>query len=166
MLVNNAGDWMDKTPIIDTPEEQWDRILDVNAKGVFLCCRQAAGRMIRQGEGSIVNVGSIAGHTGGGGGTVPYAAAKGAVHSLTRGLAKELAPYGIRVNAVAPGVIDTPMIEGRIPPKVVETLKGVTPLGRFGEPQEVASVILMLLSPACSFVTGQIVDVNGGLLMR
>lgn len=166
MLVNNAGDWMDKAPIVDCPEEQWDKMLAVNAKGVFLCCKQAAGRMTKQGSGSIVNLGSVAGHTGGGGGTVPYAAAKAAVHTFTRGLAKELAPHGIRVNAVAPGMVDTPMLEGRVTAEVAAKLESITPLGRMAEPREIASVILMLLSPTCSFVTGEIIEANGGLLMR
>ncbi len=166
MLVNNAGDWMDKAPIVDCPEAQWDRMLDVNAKSAFLCCQQAARRMIQQGAGAIVNIGSVAGHTGGGGGTVPYAAAKAAVHTLTRGLARELAPHGIRVNAVAPGMVDTPMLEGRVSPEAAEKLKALTPLGRMAEPSEIAAVVLMLLSPGCSFMTGEIVEVNGGLLMR
>jgi len=166
MLVNNAGDWMDKAPIVDCPEAQWDKMMDVNAKGVFLCCQQAALRMTQQGAGVIVNLGSVAGHTGGGGGTVPYAAAKAAVHTLTRGLARELASDGVRVNAVAPGMVDTPMLEGRVTPEAAERLTSATPLGRMAQPREIASVVLMLLSPACSFMTGEIVEVNGGLLMR
>ena len=164
LLVNNAGAWMKETPLVDCTSEHWNQMFDINAKSAFLCCREAARRMILLGGGAIVNVGSIAGHTGGGGGTVPYAAAKAAVHALTRGLARELAPYRIRVNAVAPGMIDTPMlhdVRDRL-----ERLIRATPLARLGSPAEVAAIIVMLLSPAASYLTGEIVEINGGLLMR
>lgn len=167
MLVNNAGDWMDKAPILDCPLEQWEKMFAVNALSVFLCCQQAGRRMVEAGKGGvIVNIGSLAGHTGGGGGTVPYAAAKAAVHTLTRGLARELAPMNIRVNCIAPGMIDTPMLEGRISAEAHDTLMTMTPMGRMGLPEEIARSILTLLSPSTSFITGQIIDVNGGLLMR
>jgi len=167
MLVNNAGDWMDKAPILDCPLEQWEKMFAVNTLSVFLCCQQAGRRMVEAGNGGvIVNIGSLAGHTGGGGGTVPYAAAKAAVHTLTRGLAKELAPKNIRVNCIAPGMIDTPMLDGRVGVESFNFLKKLTPMGRIGRPDEIASSTLMLLSPSSSFVTGQIIDVNGGLLMR
>ena len=166
MLVNNAGDWMDALPVVDCDDETWDRIFAVNARSVFLCCRAAARKMIEQGEGSIVNIGSLAGQTGGGGGTAPYAAAKAAVHTFTRALARELAPKGIRVNAVAPGLTDTPMIADRVPAKGREAIARMTPLGRLGEAREIAPMVLTLLSPESSFTTGTIVDVNGGLSMR
>lgn len=165
-LVNNAGDWMDKEPIVECREEQWDHVFNVNVKSVFRCSQIAGRKMIVQGEGSIVNLGSVAGHTGGGGGTVPYAAAKAAIHTFTRGLAKELAPHNIRVNCVAPGMIYTPMIAPRVSDEAAVALKKATPLGRFGEPKEIAGAIMYLLSPAASYVTGEIHEVNGGLLMR
>lgn len=166
MLVNNAGDWMDKVPIVDLPEAQWDKMFDVNTKSVFLCCQQAARRMIGKGAGAIVNIGSIAGHTGGGGGTTPYAAAKAAVHTFTRALARELGPQGIRVNCVAPGLTATAMLDGRVSDEAVEKFGAITPLGRLGRPAEIAPAVMLLLSPAASFMTGEIIDVNGGLLMR
>ncbi|MCC6241180.1 MAG: SDR family oxidoreductase [Phycisphaerales bacterium] len=167
MLVNNAGDWMNKCPIIDCSIEQWDRMFNVNARSVFLCCQQAVRLMVQHGQGgAIVNMGSLAGHTGGGGGTVPYAAAKAAVHTFTRGLAKELAPYRIRVNAIAPGMVDTPMVQGRVSPEAEKVLMAATPLKRFARPDEFNSAALFLLSPASSFITGEILEINGGLLMR
>ena len=166
MLVNNAGDWMDKHPIAECDDETWDHMFAVNAKSVFLCCRIAARKMIKQKEGSIVNIGSVAGQTGGGGGTVPYAAAKAAVHNFTRGLARELGPHGIRVNAISPGLTDTPMITDRVSSQGRNAIADMTPLGRIGEAHEVAPMVLTLLSPDSSYITGTIVDVNGGLLMR
>lgn len=166
MLVNNAGDWMDKVPIVDCDVDVWDRMLAVNARSAFLCCRAAARKMVQQGGGAIVNIGSAAGFSGGGGGTVPYAAAKAAVHTLTRGLARELGPKGVRVNCVAPGMIDTPMLEGRVSAKTREALICAIPLGRFGVPREVSPIVLTLLSPAASYITGEVILVDGGLLMR
>ena len=167
LLVNNAGDWMDKCNIVDCPQEQWDKMFDVNVKSMFLCCQQAARRMIDQGDGgAIVNIGSIAGHTGGGGGTVPYGAAKAAVHTFTRGLARELGAHGIRVNAVAPGLIETPMIDGRVTQDARARFAKMAILGRLGQPQEIAPIVLMLLSDGASYMTGEIVEVNGGLLTR
>lgn len=166
MLVNNAGNWMDKQPVISCDEATWDQMFAVNTRSVFLCCQCAARVMVEQGGGAIVNIGSLAGHTGGGGGTVPYAAAKAAVHTFTRGLAKELGPKNVRVNAVAPGMIDTPMLEGRVPKQSIDALNAMTPLGRLGRPNEIAPLVLLLLSPASGFMTGEIVEVNGGLLMR
>ena len=97
---------------------------------------------------------------------MPYAAAKAAVHTFTRGLARELGSHGIRVNAVAPGLIDTPMLEGRVTPEAHTSLKNMMPLKRFGEAHEIAPLVLSLLSPSCSYVTGTIIEVDGGLLMR
>lgn len=166
MLVNNAGDWMDKRPLAECDDEQWDRMISVNLRSVFLCCRAAAGKMIRQGDGAIVNFGSVAGHTGGGGGTVPYAAAKAAVHTLTRGLARELGPSGVRVNCISPGMIETPMLTNRVPAEAQAKLLAGTPLGRFGKANEVVPMVLTLLSPAGSYITGQVIQIDGGLLMR
>jgi len=165
-LVNSAGQWMDRSPLVECSDEQIDRMWEVNARSVFFCCRAAGRKMIDQGEGVIVNVSSVVGHSGGGGGTLPYAASKAAVNTLTRGLARELGPHGIRVVGIAPGLIDTPMIAGRVSDEALEKVIAATPLRRLGEPSEVAAVILSLLSPAASFVSGTIVEVDGGMLTR
>jgi NAD(P)-dependent dehydrogenase (short-subunit alcohol dehydrogenase family) len=167
MLVNNAGEWMDRRPILDCSLKQWDSMFRMNTQSVFLCCQQAVRRMSVSGQGgAIVNIGSLAGHTGGNGGTVPYAAAKAAVHTFTRGLAKELAQQNIRVNAVAPGMVNTPMLHERVSAETVDAVTQATPMARFGIPEELVAPVLMLLSPGASYITGQILDVNGGLLMR
>jgi NAD(P)-dependent dehydrogenase (short-subunit alcohol dehydrogenase family) len=165
-LVNNAGEWMkQRTLVVDCSDELIERMWSINARSVFFCCRAAARRMIQQGDGVIVNVGSNVGHSGGGGGTVPYCAAKAAVNTLTRGLGRELGPHGIRVVGVAPGVVDTPMTE-HLAPEIRQKVMDATPLRRFGEANEVAGTILALLSPSCSFVSGTILDVDGGYLTR
>jgi 3-oxoacyl-[acyl-carrier protein] reductase len=166
MLVNNAGNWMEKQPIAECAEDQWDLMMNVNAKSVFLCCQQAARRMLKQGDGAIVNMGSVAGCTGGGGGTVPYAAAKAAVHTFTHGLARELAPKGIRVNGIAPGMIETSMLEGRVTDQAKQMLEKLTPVGRFGQADEIVPMVMTLLSPAASYISGQVIHVDGGLLMN
>ena len=166
MLVNNSGQWMQRQPIVECSDEIFDQMWKVNARSVFLCCRAAARKMIAQKEGVIVNMGSVVGHSGGGGGTVPYAAAKAAVNTLTRGLARELGPHGIRVNAICPGVVNTPMTAGRIKPAAREAVINMTPLRRFGEAHEIARGVLSLLSPACSFVSGTILDIDGGYITR
>ena len=166
MLVNNAGQWMDRCQLVDCTDELIDQMWNVNARSAMLCCRTAAQIMITQGEGTIVNVSSVVGHSGGGGGTLPYAAAKAAVNTLTRGLARELGPHGIRVVGIAPGVVDTPMTAERVGPDLRAKVEALTPLGRVGGAREIASVVLSVLSPACSFVSGTILDVDGGYLAR
>lgn len=166
ILVNNAGRWMPKTPLVECSEEIWDEMVNVNLKSVFLCCRAVISVMARQKEGAIVNVSSIAGHTGGGGGTVPYAAAKGGVNTLTLGLARELAPLGIRVNAVAPGIVDTAMQRQFTSQEDLRAWAQRIPLQRLGVPEDIVGAILFLASPYAACITGEIIEVNGGLLMR
>ena len=168
-LVNNAGVSYKregkKIPIVEIPEEQWDHVFGVNLKGAFLCSQAAARHMIRQRFGRIVNMGSMAGKLGNSGPAgAHYSASKAGLICLTKSLALELAPYGIRANAVAPGIIQTEMMAASSP-EVNRTLLERIPLSRFGAPAEVAEAVYFLLSEASSYITGEILDINGGILM-
>jgi 3-oxoacyl-[acyl-carrier protein] reductase len=166
LLFNNAGRWMDRIPTTDCTEQLWDDIFNTNVKSAFLCSRAVIPLMQKQGRGVIINTGSVAGHTGGGGGTLAYAASKAAVHTMTRSLAKELAKSGIRVCGVAPGIVDTPLLHRHEKPEMMEKLKALTPLDRLATPEEVAAAVLFLASDEASYITGEIIEVNGGLLMH
>ncbi|MDP9367448.1 MAG: SDR family oxidoreductase [Chloroflexota bacterium] len=166
VLVNNAGINPPAASSLDIDESLYDRIMDVNAKGMFFCA-QAAVKAMGTGGGVIVNLASVSGMVGWGGTSV-YSASKGAVIALTKYLAIELAPRGIRVNAVCPGSIRTPMVEANLrrlsdPERAWEETAAVHPLGRVGTPEEVADAIVYLASPRSSFVTGTCLVVDGGL---
>ncbi|MEM2210295.1 MAG: 3-oxoacyl-ACP reductase FabG [Nitrososphaerales archaeon] len=163
ILVNNAGIFS-STLIENITEQQWNRIMDVNLKGVLLCSQAVIKTMKNQRFGKIVNITSLAGKVGGIFSGADYAASKAGVICLTKSLAKQLAPYGINVNAIAPGVIETDMTK-YWPKEVKESFLKQIPLGRFGKPEEVAEVVLFLVSDASNYITGEIIDVNGGYLM-
>ena len=166
VLVNNAGDLVKRSPVADVPDEEFHRILDVNLTSVFALSRRIVPVFRAQGGGAIVNVTSIAGRHGGGGGSVVYATSKGAVSTFTRGLAKELAPDGIRVNAISPGVIKTPFHDRHTGDEQMTAMIATIPMGRTGTPHECVGTILFLASDRmASYVTGQIIEVNGGQLM-
>jgi len=160
ILVNNAGITKDSL-LMEMGEDQWDQVMDVNLKGVFLCCRYAAKMMSEQQYGKIINISSASGQIGNIG-QVNYAASKGGVISITKTLAKELARYKINVNAVAPGFIRTPMTQ-TVPEKVEKYLIGQIPLRRAGEPEEIANAVAFLASDNSAYITGQILSVNGGM---
>jgi 3-oxoacyl-[acyl-carrier protein] reductase len=165
VLVNNAGDLLGRIPVTEMSDEDFRRVMDVNMTSVFAMSRQAVPVMRRQGSGSIINVTSVAARTGGGGGSVAYATSKGAVSTFTRGLAKELAPEGIRVNAVSPGVITTPFHERNTTDAQMDVMLSSVPMGRFGRPDECVGAVLFLASPAMSgYITGQVLEINGGQL--
>jgi 3-oxoacyl-[acyl-carrier protein] reductase len=159
VLVNNAGVFQRK-PALEMTEADWDAVLDVNLKGAFFCA-QAAGQAMRGRGGSIVNVASDAAWSGGLNPCAHYAASKAGMASFTRSLAKELAPFGVRVNALAPGLITTDMGG-----TAGSTLPGLTiPLGREGTPDEVAAATVFLASDEASYVTGAILNLSGGLFL-
>ncbi|MGH9448775.1 MAG: SDR family NAD(P)-dependent oxidoreductase [Terriglobia bacterium] len=165
ILVNNAGDLIARRDLSDMTEEYWDQVMALNLKSVFLCVQAVWRDMAARMAGCIVNVSSIAGRNGGGPGAAAYAAAKGGLLTYTKGLAKELAPHGIRVNGVAPGVIATPYHERYSPPELFKKYVATIPLGRSGTSEEVAGVITFLASPAARYITGETVEVNGGMWM-
>jgi 3-oxoacyl-[acyl-carrier protein] reductase len=166
VLVNNAGDLVRRSAVEAVPDEEFHRIIDVNLTSAFAMSRQVIPVLRAQGGGAIINVTSIAGRNGGGGGSVVYATSKGAVSTFTRGLAKELAPDGIRVNALAPGLIITPFHERHTPDAQLQSLVSTVPMGRAGTPEECVGTLLFLASAEMSgYITGQIIEVNGGQLM-
>ena len=163
VLVNNAGIAIPLTRLTDYTEEAWDRVFRINIKGMFHCTQAVLSGMVARGYGSIVNVSSIWGITGGAG-EVPYSATKGAVVTMTRALAKEVGPDGIRVNCVAPGIIDTDM-NAWLSEEAKQTIYAATPLRRLGHAEEIAEAILFLGSDRASFVTGQVLSPNGGYVI-
>lgn len=161
-LVNNAGIAQQKL-FTDLTDEDWDELFRVDVKGVFLCCRRALPAMIRRHRGVIVNISSMWGQVGASC-EVHYSAAKAAVIGLTRALAKEVGPSGIRVNCIAPGVIRTEM-NGNLTPETLEALKEETPLELLGDPADVAKAAWFLTSEDSAFITGQVLGVNGGMVI-
>ena len=160
-LVNNAGASMTKKTLEDTTEADWDRIIDTNAKGYFFVTKYALRKMTA--GGSIVNMSSGAAKTGGDFVSIPYTTSKGAINSLTIAYARELAPQGIRVNAVSPGFIETDML--KLNEKPTEYYAPVIPLKFLGQPIDIADMVCYLLSDKARYMTGQIIEVNGGDIM-
>ena len=166
ILVNNAGIVQYK-PFLELSEEEWSKTIDVNLKGYFLCAQAAAKEMAKHKKGTIVNIASVAmGQQGiGFPNIVHYCASKGGIVGMTEALAVELAPYNIRVNAVSPGMIDTPMIESnKQDPKTMEATLARVPMHRAGKPEEVSNLVLFLASDESSYMTGSTVVVDGGWL--
>lgn len=162
VLINNAGIVQDAL-ILKMTEEQWDKVINVNLKGAFNCIQAVAETMINQGSGVVINASSVVGLFGNVG-QANYAAAKAGLIGMTKALAKELGKRGVRVNAVAPGFIVTPMTSN-VPEKILEIMKEKTPLRRLGEPMDVAYAYLYLASDDAKFITGAVVSVDGGLVI-
>jgi 3-oxoacyl-[acyl-carrier protein] reductase len=162
LLINNAGITRD-TLIMRMSEEDWDAVLSVNLRGTFLFTKAVTRPMMKQRSGAIVNIASIIGLIGNAG-QCNYAASKGGVIAFTKSVAKELASRNVRVNAVAPGFIETRMTEA-LPEDVKKKMLDAIPLGRFGTAQDVANVVLFLASDASSYMTGQVLTVSGGMAM-
>ena len=165
ILVNNAGSLVKRAPIAAISSEQWDEVMNLNLKSAVLCSQAVLPAMIERRRGVIINVVSIAGRNGGGPGAAAYSSAKGGLITFTKSLAKEVAPHGIRVNAVSPGVIDTPFHEVFSTPEMIANFVKAIPLGRVGTARECATVIAFLASDAAGYVVGETVEVNGGQLM-
>lgn len=162
ILVNNAGITRDNL-IMRMSEDEWDSVLAINLKGTFNFCKAACRQMLGQREGKIVNIASVVGVMGNAG-QVNYSASKAGVIGLTKTLAKEFASRNIQVNAIAPGFIDTDMTQ-KLTPQQREALAGAIPMKRIAKPEEIASVVAFLSSPAASYITGQVINVDGGLVM-
>ena len=168
ILINNAAVFARSVPIVELEEEEWDRVMSINLKSVFNCCKAVIRHMIKRGSGKIINITSFTGKTGrvvystfGNPTKAHYCASKAGIISLTKSLAFELAPYNINVNAVAPGSIATESTDEEKKKMIIP----LVPIGRIGTPEDVASAVLFLASPEASFITGEILDVNGGTLM-
>ena len=158
LLVNNAGIFK-IIPIEETSTEQWDQMLAVNLTGAFLCSKRALPGMKKNKYGRIVSIGSSAGKTGGSKDTAAYGVSKAGVHALAKAIATEYAPFGVTSNALAPALINTDMVKG------IADLADKIPVGRLGEASDVARAALFLLSESSSFITGEVMDVNGGFLI-
>lgn len=165
ILVNNAGSLVERQRLAQITEERWDEIMNLNLKSAMLFSQIVAPSMIERKRGAIINLVSIAGRNGGGPGATAYATAKGALITMTKGMARELAPLGVRVNAVSPGVIDTPFHEVFSTPEMIKGFVAGIPMGRVGTSHECATVIAFLASDAASYIAGETIEVNGGQLM-
>ena len=162
ILVNNAG-LMSPGPYTEIDLEEWNRVLFANLTGAYLCCRAVGPMMEKQMSGRIVNIASISGQTGGVSGGAHYASSKGGMIAMTKTLSRDLAPAGITVNAITPGVIETSF---DLSPEARQRIDEMVPLGRIGVPEDIAHAALFLASPMASYITGATIDVNGGLLKR
>jgi len=162
ILVNNAGITRDRL-ILRMTEEDWDAVLNVNLKGTFNCTKAAIRHMSKQKSGKIVSIASVSGEMGNPG-QANYAASKAGVIGFTKTIAREFAGRGINVNAIAPGYIQTPMTDA-VPEKAKEELKRMIPMERLGQPEDVAQAVLFLVSENSSYITGQVLNVNGGIYM-
>jgi NAD(P)-dependent dehydrogenase (short-subunit alcohol dehydrogenase family) len=161
ILVNNAG--VDKAvPILEMEEEEWDRLMTINLKSVFLCTKAVLPSMISRGGGSIVSTASIVARQGAMNGGIHYASSKGGIIAFTKTLARQMAAHNIRANAIAPGVVDTDLIREHMPAEMRVKIEAAIPKGRLAQTDEIGAVIAFLASDAASYMTGTTVDVNGG----
>jgi 2-hydroxycyclohexanecarboxyl-CoA dehydrogenase len=168
ILVNNAG-WDRMEMFLDSEEETWDKIIAINFKGMLYVCKAALPSMVARGQGKVISIASDAGRAGSTGEAV-YAGTKGAIIAFSKTLAREMARHKITVNVVCPGLTETPLLQGirEQSPKTEKVIEAVTraiPLGRVGQPEDIAGAVVYLASPAADFVTGQTLSVSGGLTM-
>jgi 3-oxoacyl-[acyl-carrier protein] reductase len=165
ILVNNAGSLVKRATLVEFPEDLYDEVMNLNVKSLWFLTQAVVPSMIRRGSGVVVNVSSIAARNGGGAGATIYSAAKAAVACMTKGMAKELAPKGIRVNAVSPGTVDNHFHEVFSNRQILDSVIAQTPAGKLGTNEEVADTILFLCSDAARYIYGQTIEINGGMYM-
>jgi 3-oxoacyl-[acyl-carrier protein] reductase len=165
ILVNNAGSLVQRTKLLDFTPELYDVVMNLNAKSTYFLAKAVAPHMIEQKSGIIVNLSSIAARNGGGIGATVYAASKAAVAAMTKGLSRELAPHGIRVNAVSPGTVDNDFHARFSTRQMLDSVVAATPAGTLGTNEEVADTILFLCSHAARYIHGQTIEINGGMYM-
>lgn len=167
ILVNNAGDLIERRSLEEMTEALYREVFDINVLTTLLCCQAVVEGMKARRSGAIVNMSSLAAHSGGGPGAFIYAASKAAIVSMTKGMARELAPHGIRVNCVAPALIGATEFHARFtPPETFASIEKTIPLGRAGTPEEVARVIAFLAGDDASYLVGETIDITGGMAMR
>jgi 3-oxoacyl-[acyl-carrier protein] reductase len=165
ILVNNAGSLVARVKLPEYTEDLFDRVMNLNVKSAWFIAQAVAPAMIDKGGGVIINLSSIAARNGGGPGATIYSAAKAAIATITKGLAKELAPKGIRVNAVSPGTVDNYFHEQFSNRQILDSVVAQTPAGKLGTNEEVADTIVFLCSQASRFIYGQTIEINGGMYM-
>jgi 3-oxoacyl-[acyl-carrier protein] reductase len=165
ILVNNAGSLVKRAKLAEFTPELFDRVMTLNVKSVWFIAQAVAAHMIERKSGVIVNVSSISARNGGGIGATIYAAAKAAVSTITKGLAKELAPQGIRVNAVSPGTVDNDFHSQFSTRQILDAAVAATPAGALGTNEEIADTIVFLCSHAARYIHGQTIEINGGMFM-
>jgi len=165
ILVNNAGSLVKRAKLLEFTEELYDEVMNLNVKSAWFITQAMAPSMLQRGSGVIVNLSSIAARNGGGPGATVYAAAKATIAAMTKGLAKELAPKGIRVNAVSPGTVDNDFHVQFSTRQILDSVVAMTPAGALGTNEEIADTILFLCSNASRFIHGQTIEINGGMYM-
>ena len=165
ILVNNAGSLVERRALVDYSEDLYDRIMNLNAKSLWFITKAVAPHMIAKRSGAVINVSSIAARTGGGPGAAMYAAAKAAVAAMTKGMAKELAPHGVVVNAISPGTVDNHFHEVFSSAEMLAGVVKTTPAGRLGTNEDMANSVVFLASSAASYIHGQTIEINGGGFM-
>ena len=165
ILVNNAGSLVKRARLAEYTPELFDEVMNLNVKSAWFLTKAVAPGMIEAGRGCIVNLSSIAARNGGGSGATIYAAAKAAISTITKGLAKELAPKGIRVNAVSPGTVDNDFHAKFSNQQILDSVVAMTPAGKLGDNEEVADTIVFLCSHAARYIHGQTIEINGGMFM-
>jgi len=165
ILINNAGHLVKRAKLAEYTNDLWDEVMNLNAKSVYFISQAIAPAMAEAGGGVIINLSSIAARNGGGPGATIYAASKAAVACITKGMAKELAPLGIRVNAVSPGTVDNYFHEKYSSRQMLEGVVAQTPAGKLGTNEEIADTIQFLLSDSAAYIIGQTIEINGGMYM-